>query len=250
MAEAERAAGDGERHPDTVGNAGRLGPRLLLMKAVVLVALALAGAWLARLPSVRAWMAPAGELASMFRDLGWIAVPVFLVGSAGLIAVGVPRLVFCPLAGAVFGFWGGLGVSTVATMGAYLGSFAFVRGRLADAETPYELPPRLAFLKMDPGVSGVVLTRLLPIPGLIGTIALALSPVRKRAFLMGSLIGLVPEAVPLILLGAGLFEGNPKQLAWLGAGALLLIVVSIVLIRRLLKRHARRMQGSMAPPGG
>lgn len=83
----------------------------------------------------------------------------------------------------------------------------------------------------------MILTRLIPVPGLIGTAALSLSPVRKRAFLLGSFIGLVPEAVPLLLLGAGLFESNTKQLAWLGAGALTLVVVSLFLIRRLLRRY-------------
>jgi uncharacterized membrane protein YdjX (TVP38/TMEM64 family) len=219
--------------------AARLGPRLLLAKALILVALAVAGALLARIPAVREATAPAGHLTRYLRDFGLAAVPIYVGASALLIAVGVPRLLFCPLAGAAFGFWGGLLASTVATMAAYFGSFLFLRGRLADRDEPYELPAQLAFLRHDPGVTGVILTRLLPVPGLLGTVALSLSPVRKRAFFLGSLVGLVPEAVPLILLGAGLLDGSPRHLAGLSAVALVLILACFLLIRRLLRRHAQ-----------
>lgn len=217
--------------------AARLGPRLLLAKALVLVALAVAGALLARVPGVREAVAPAGRAATSIRGLGAAAGPLFVVASAVLITFGVPRLLFCPLAGAVFGFWGGLLASTVATMAAYMTSFVFLRGRLADRDTPPELPRQLAFLQHDPGMTGVILTRLLPVPGLLGTVALSLSPVRKRAFFAGSLIGLIPEAVPLILLGAGLLDSRPRHLAGLSVATLLLILGSFLLVRRLLRRY-------------
>ncbi len=227
--------------PEREGQGGALGPvwngtRLLMLKVVMLAALAIVGGLMARHPGVREWMAPAGRVAQGLRNLGWIGAPGFILVSGLLITVGVPRLLFCPLAGAAFGFWGGFATSTVATMAAYFLSFLFIRGRLADRETPFELPPRLAFLRHDPGVAGVILTRLIPVPGLIGTAALSLSPVRKRAFLLGSFLGLVPEAVPLILFGAGLFEGSPRQFAWLAAGALVVVVGCLLLIRRLLRK--------------
>ena len=40
-----------------------------------------------------------------------------------------------------------------------------------------------------------------------------------------------------MLFGAGLFEKDTKHLAWLGAGALVLVVGSLILIRRLLRRY-------------
>lgn len=231
-------AQDNRRTPSPgVSAPGWSGTRWLILKAVALMLLALVGALLARHPGVRAWTSPAGRMAQALGDVGWVGIPVFILGSGALMILGVPRLLFCPLAGAAFGFWGGFVTSTVATMAAYFASFLFIRGRLADRETPFELPPRLAFLRHDPGVGGVILTRLIPLPSLIGTAALSLSPVRKRSFFWGSLVGLVPEAVPLLLFGAGLFERNTKHLAWLGAGALLLIVASLILIRRLLRKH-------------
>lgn len=218
--------------------AARIGPRLLLFKAILLLALALAGAALSRIPAVREALAPAGHVSEWLRNMGGYGIPAFILGTGLLIAVGVPRLLFCPVAGAAFGFGPGLATSTAATMLAYFGTFLFIRGRLADRETPFELPARLAFLRVDPGLPGVILTRLIPVPGLIGTIALSLSPVRRRTYLLGSFLGLIPEAVPLVLLGAGLFEGNPKQLAWLGGGALLLVVACYLLMRRILRRTA------------
>lgn len=226
------------QQPRDNARAARLGPRLLLIKAVLLLALALAGAALSRIPAIREALAPAGHVSEWLRNMGGAAIPAFILGTGLLIAMGVPRLVFCPVAGAAFGFGTGLVTSTTATMLAYFGTFLFIRGRLADRETPFELPPRLAFLRVDPGLPGVILTRLIPVPGLIGTIALSLSPVRRRTYLLGSFLGLIPEAVPLVLLGAGLFEGNPKQLAWLGAGALLLVVACYLLMRRILRRTA------------
>src|SRR4030095_14391051 len=172
---------------EATARAARLGPRLLLIKVGGLAALAIAGALVARLPAVRAWMAPAGHLSDWFRDMGWVGGPVFILATAALIFVGVPRLPFCPLAGAVFGFWWGLVTSTVATMLAYYSSFLFIRGRLAARDEPAELPSRLSFLRYDPGVAGVIRTRLIPVPGLWGTIALSLSPVGRRSFLFGSL---------------------------------------------------------------
>ncbi len=234
----------GDSHPGTdtrretgASHAARVGPRLLLYKSLLLVALALVGALLARLPGVREWLAPAGRLAPLLDRLGWTAAPLFILGSMILITLGVPRLLLCPLAGAAFGFAGGMATITAATMAAYALTFLFIRGCLADRETPYPLPPSLAFLRHDPGLPGVIVTRLIPVPGLIGTMALSLSPVRWRDYLTGSFIGLLPEAVPLVLLGAGLLEGSPKQLAWLGAGALALILACYVMMRRLARRH-------------
>lgn len=230
-------AGDPTPAPAASLHAARLGPRLLLIKALLLGVLALAGALLARIPGVREWLAPAGRLVPILDQLGWTAAPAFTLGSALLITLGVPRLIFCPLAGAAFGFWYGLFLSTLATMVSYIAVFFFVRGRIQDDDTPYSPPAQLAFLRHNPGLPGVIVARLIPLPGLLTSIALSLSPVRRRTYLFGSLIGLVPEAVPLVLLGAGLLDGNPRQLASLGAGALLLILVCYFVIRRLVRKY-------------
>lgn len=221
----------------------RLDPRPLLIKALLLVALAVGGVFLARLPGLREWLGPGGRLSDGLEHLGWIAAPSFVLVVGLLISLGVPRLIFYPLAGAAFGFWGGLAVSSIATMGGYLASFLFIRGRLGGSWNDYRFPAALAFLRFNPGIAGVILARLIPVPGLIGTLALSLSPVTTRAYLIGSLIGLVPEGVPLILLGAGLLRGDPREFVWLAAGAALLIVAAWLLIRYLVNRPRENRQG-------
>jgi uncharacterized membrane protein YdjX (TVP38/TMEM64 family) len=58
------------------------------------------------------------------------------------------------------------------------------------------------------------------------TLGLALSSVSGPAYFVGSLIGLAPEAVPLVLLGAGLLpEGESGWLAWTLAVSLLVVAV-------------------------
>ncbi len=224
----------------------RLGPRILVIKALLLAVLALVGVVIARVPVIHEWIAPAGRLAPMLHELGWAAAPVFVIASALLISIGIPRLLFCPLAGAAFGFWNGMALSTVASMLAYLSVFSILRGGRSRRGKPFSPPDQLAFLRHDPGLAGVIVTRLLPVPGMIGTLALSLSPVTPKAYLVGSFVGLVPEAVPLVLLGAGLIDGNPKHLAWLGAAAVVLILACYFLIRRLLRRFARD-QGQNQP---
>lgn len=222
--------------PSRSSEAARLGPRLLLYKALLLGALAVVGALVARIPGVREWLAPAGRLASYLEHLGWVGGPMFALGSAALICIGVPRLAFCPLAGAAFGFWNGLALSTAGAMLSYLAVFFFVRGRIQDDDAPYVPPPSLDFLRHDPGLPGVIVARLIPLPGLLTSIALSLSPVRRRSYLFGSLIGLVPESVPLVLLGAGMLDGNPKQIASMVAGALILILGCYFVIRRFSRK--------------
>lgn len=230
--------------------AARLGPRILVAKALLLALLALGGAWIARMPAVREWLAPAGHLVPMLDRLGWRAAPIFVVSSALLIAVGIPRLLFCPLAGAAFGFWNGMALSTTASMLAYLTVFVVLRGRRGNPGKPMARSETFAFLRHDPGMAGVIVTRLLPVPGMIGTLALSLSPVGTRDYLLGSLIGLVPEAVPLVLLGAGLLEGHPKHMAWLGAAAVILILACYFLTRRLLRRFGQPGNGPGSPGTG
>jgi uncharacterized membrane protein YdjX (TVP38/TMEM64 family) len=182
-------------------------------------------------------MGPGSAWATWLHRFGAAAAPLFILAAAVLIALGVPRLALCPLAGAAFGFWGGLVTSTVATMEAYMAAFLFVRGRSERARK--ELPASLAFLQHDPGIAGVIATRLMPVPGLVGTMALSLSPVRTGTFFWGSLIGLIPEAAPLILFGAGLIEGEWRHVGWLAAGVVLLVAGCWLLIRHVLKSRSR-----------
>ena len=203
----------------------------------------------ARRPGFQEVLGPAGRYAAFLRDHGAWTIPLFVASTSVLIFLGVPRLLFCPLAGAAFGFWTGLVGSTLGTMLAYLASFLWIRGRRDEVrDLPEPAHPALAFLPRQPGLATVVLIRLLPVPGLLGTAALALSSVRPGAYLLGSLIGSIPQAAPLVLLGAGLLTGDRRQLVWLAVLAVGLILVSGCWMQRR-RRMSGKEQERPAPAG-
>jgi uncharacterized membrane protein YdjX (TVP38/TMEM64 family) len=60
---------------------------------------------------------------------------------------------------------------------------------------------------------GVILLRQLPIHGSFVNLGLGLSHVKHRHFLLGTLIGSLPEAIPATLAGAGLVKTSMASAA-------------------------------------
>ncbi|CAG1006532.1 hypothetical protein MYXO_03486 [Myxococcaceae bacterium] len=216
-----------------------VGPTRVLWKALALLALTVAGVIVFRATPLADLLDPDGATAHRIAELGPAGAVAFVVVMALAVLFGVPRLLFCPLAGALFGFAAGLGITTAATLVAYYTAFVFLRERHTASPPRLLLHPKLAFLGNDPGFGGVVIARLLPLPGMMTTVALSLSGVGHRAYLGGSAVGLVPEALPLVLLGAGLLEGDPRRVAELVVLAVLIVVGSFVLLQSLLRRRLR-----------
>lgn len=214
-------------------------PARVPVKALGLLVLTLLGVLLYRFTPIARFFDPAGEAAAWFAGLGALGPAVFFAGMTVSILIGVPRLLFCPLAGALFGFWGGLAVAMAATLAAYYVAFVFLRERYPGSPPRMLLHPKLAFLGNDPGFGGVVIARLLPLPGMVGTVALSLSGVGHRAYLSGSALGLLPEAVPLVLLGAGLLRGDPRHVAELAVVAVLCVLVPWFLMQKAVRRRLR-----------
>lgn len=210
--------------------------RQTLVKAGILLGVVVLGAALYRLTPVRTWLEPAGELAAWGRRSGWWGVLAFYGGSAALISAGVPRLLFCPIAGALYGFWGGLGLCLLSATTSYFTTFMLVRGRRGSG-TGVALPRRLAFLARNPGFAGVVLARLIPLPGMVITLALSLSSVSKTSYLLGTVLGLIPEAAPLVLLGCGLLHPGPESYVHFAAIAVLLVGSFWFALRQLRRRQ-------------
>ncbi len=240
--DAGHRPGGGAAPPAEVGFGAA---RRVWIKAGILFGVVLLGTLAYRLTPLRDWLQPAGAAAAWVRSAGWIGVGSFYAGSALLIFLGVPRLVFCPVAGALYGFWGGLALSLAAPATSYFLAFLALRGR-AEGPLP-NLPAGLRFLSRDPGMSGVILARLIPLPGMFITLALALSGVGRRKFLFGTLIGLIPEAAPLVLLGAGVVKREAGHPLHFGALALLLVGVFWLAWRRVRRRQNARAQ-SAGPP--
>lgn len=212
--------------------------KAVLIKAGTLLLVASLVAIVYQFTPFKEWVGKAGPLANWFRNLGTYGVVLFGLMSVVLIFVGVPRLLLCPVAGALYGFWGGLGVSVVSTMVSYYVAFLWVRGRRHKGLTRSELPTRLAFLAGDPGFSGVVIGRLMPVPGMLVTMTLSLSNVRDWNYLGGSAFGLIPEAVPAVLLGV--MQDDLRKWGQLAAVALLVVIVGWLALHYLVKHHKKR----------
>jgi uncharacterized membrane protein YdjX (TVP38/TMEM64 family) len=211
-------------------------PRRTLRKALVLLLLAVAGGIICRFTPLKVWLAPAGEVAVWFQQSGPLGAAAFLTGTAVLILLGIPRLLFCAVAGGLYGFWGGIGLCIGATMLSYYLAFLFLRGRRRDGDAPSRLHPKLAFLAHDPGIAGVVISRLVPVPGMLVTLALSLSPVSHRDYVLGSLVGLIPEAAPLVLLGAGMLDPKASNQYRMALLALVCIILAWATIHLIIKR--------------
>ncbi|WP_145998633.1 TVP38/TMEM64 family protein [Methyloterricola oryzae] len=156
---------------------------------------------------------PESEFRGWLASSGYAAPAIFLLASALLTAMGMPRLLFCSMAGMVFGFawgmiWGQLGT----LLGAY-GTFLFARmsgreyilgrfPRVADWARPIE----------SRGWIYVLLIRQLPVAGLYNDILLGISPVRHRDFWIGTALGFLPLGCAATLTGAGLIQGESLQI--------------------------------------
>jgi uncharacterized membrane protein YdjX (TVP38/TMEM64 family) len=208
----------------------------MLFKALVFLAIAIAGAIAYRFTPLKQWLEPAGQAAAWLRHTGVWGVLLLLLGMSALILMGVPRLLFCPLAGALMGFWGGLALSIAGTMLSYYAAFRVIRGRRANEDATPSFHPRLAFLAGHPGFTAVVVSRILPVPGMLVTLALSMSNVRTRTYLGGSMLGLIPEAAPLVLLGAGVLHPAAERFFKVAVAALVCILVAWLVTHYLVRR--------------
>jgi uncharacterized membrane protein YdjX (TVP38/TMEM64 family) len=149
-------------------------------------------------------------------------------------------LFFCVISGMALGFWQGL---LCAQLGALAGSYlAFLAARLAGGEIVGRwLVNRedLRALIRRESLAGVLLARQLPVPALLVNVACGAFSIRHRTFLLGTLAGQLPAAIPCVLIGAGMLRGSPARSAtWISMAAVLAIVLWLV-FRAFLRRVAR-----------
>ncbi len=177
---------------------------------------------LANIESVKYWLL----------SLGWVGPAVWMGIVFVLVASGIPRLLFCPVAGLAFGFWRGLLWTQAATLAGYYVLFLFVRWGGRDFVLRHW--PKVGRLKAHfHGHSAALLVfaiRQLPISGLVINFILGLSPIRHRHFLLGTAFGILPEAIPFTLVASGVFKltgGNTPLYLAAAVGILLLVCGSL-----------------------
>jgi uncharacterized membrane protein YdjX (TVP38/TMEM64 family) len=204
-------------------------------RAFLLAAVLLATGLLAYFVPIRNWHQDAGQLRNAIASAGIWVYPAGIAAVAILVACGVPRLVMCGLAGMTLGFWWGLAVVQTGSLLGYYGVFLFIRWGGRDwALRHWPALRKWADLVHDHGTLGVLLIRQLPIHGGIVNLALGLSNVKHRHYLLGTLLGSLPEAIPATLAGAGLVRPSIQATAsylaiamaalaiiWIGCGYLL-----------------------------
>ncbi len=216
-------------------------PRILMLAFLVVALLALV-----YVSPLRQYLGRLRDISNYIRSLGWYGPVVLSSGIALLVGIGFPRLLFCVLAGMALGFWWGL---FWAQLGTLLGNYAvFLMSRWSGGEWAQRYVARrgkLHSLIQREGMAGVVLARQLPMPGLVINLACGLLPIRHRHFLLGTMLGQLPEAVPCTLIGAGALAASFGQ----SAGAIGLAVALAVLFWSGVRWFLRRQQ-SVRPQSG
>jgi uncharacterized membrane protein YdjX (TVP38/TMEM64 family) len=223
------------------------GSRRVIILAVVLIA-AITGVYCS---PIRSWLANADRVRQVVASLGLWIYPLGIVAGGLMVGCGIPRLVLCLVAGTVLGFWGGLLIGVLGTILGYYCVFMFIRwgGR----EWALHRWPKLnkwAELVKGQGIVGVILLRQMPIHGTITNLGLGLSGMRQRDFVIGTAIGIIPESIPVILVGTGLMKGSPKEIVSRIAIAAICFAVIWILCAYVMKRMRKSRSGTtlMADP--
>ena len=166
---------------------------------------------------------------AQLRSVGCYAPVIYMACVFTLVSIGVPRLLFCPIGGFAFGFIEGLLWTQLATLFGYYVTFLFVRwgGREYVLHHWMKLG-RLQKIFDLPAIPAVIIVRQLPISGLITNLMLGLAPIRHLDFLVGTVIGLLPEAIPFTLVASGTVKlGGGEHIGYVVAATVLLIAVWI-----------------------
>ena len=146
--------------------------------------------------------------------------------------VGAPRLVFCTVGGALFGFIEGLALSQVATL-----PFLFARwGRGAPSEQKLKLVARAQEYLKRRSILDVFLIRQLPVWGAVINLVLGSSDVPLRTFLVGSFFGYLPQSVVFSLIGSGFGETTTLHAVSRMFGAVSMLALFLLIAWRAMKK--------------
>lgn len=207
-----------------------------VFKAILLLLVILGLLGMIYASPLRQYLTRLREINTSLSQLGILAPLIFTLGMAILVGAGCSRLLLCTVGGMAFGFWEGLLWTQLGTLiGSYL-MFLFVRW--GGQELVLRRWPRLGQLHMFMGRRGiltVMLVRQLPIGGIFLNIILGLTPIRHFDFLLGTVIGNLPEAIPCLLIGSSALQLRPEQSIWqivLAIGLLLLVWLGVGLYLR------------------
>lgn len=187
-------------------------------------------------PDLRDYVGNMQAFKHYVKSLGAAGMLGFAVLAGAAITVGVPRLWLCVPAGGLFGFWLGLLVMQVATLGGSYLTFLCLRwAGVQWAIRNLERHAVVRALTRNHTPVSIFMVRQLPIHGAVMNAALAASAVNHRDFLLGSFLGFLPQGIVATLIGSGIGKPNDPRLAsvqlllaLLCAGAVAAMVYRIV----------------------
>jgi uncharacterized membrane protein YdjX (TVP38/TMEM64 family) len=159
---------------------------------------------------------------------------IFFSGGALLIAMGVPRSIISILGGMVFGFFAGTFLSLSAALTGSVVIFYFARlfGRpFFRQKFGQRLKAIEGYLEKH-GFLVVILIRQLPLPCMLVNVLIGLTSVNTAVYMLGSIIGLLPEAAIFALFGSSVREGFTLRV--------LMASISMILLVSSLKIYFRR----------
>ncbi|KAB2847497.1 MAG: TVP38/TMEM64 family protein [Hyphomicrobiaceae bacterium] len=176
--------------------------RRLLILALVVLALLLA----LHFTPLKAWMDDVQALKQQIRAFGWKGYAGFGMASVAAIALGVPRLALCGLAGVLFGFVGGALVSLASGVAGSYGAFLIARWSGRDwAERKLAGAGKgLKEVLSKPTITSIFIARQVPLPAIVVNVAIGMLPIRHSTFLTGTALGYLPSTGIVALAGSSL----------------------------------------------
>jgi uncharacterized membrane protein YdjX (TVP38/TMEM64 family) len=199
---------------------------------------------------VSAYLRQAQQVQQDLHRFGWLAPGVFTGGVALLVAAGLPRLAFCFIGGLTFGFFRGLWWTQLGTfLGCYL-AFLAIRSSWFSRLLPARRWGASSPLLQAHGLAAVILARQLPVPALAVNAGLALSGVGHLDFILGTILGQLPQAIPCVMIGSGLLQASWRQSLGLVALGVVLLAGAWLGLRWLLRARLPLSPGGGPPPAG
>lgn len=206
---------NGAGHPDA--DRVSLSRRGVVVRAIIFglfVAVAVVVGLLVDLPEVE-------EVRESIDEAGLLGALLFAVVYGAITLTPAPKAVLSIAAGTLFGFWQAI---PLVILGAMLGATtAFVLGRALgrDAVEKYvgARIDRVDALLSERGLPAVIAVRLVPvIPFTVINYASGLTGLRRRDYLIGTAIGMLPGIAAYVAIGAYGFELDGRL--WIALGAL------------------------------
>jgi uncharacterized membrane protein YdjX (TVP38/TMEM64 family) len=187
-------------------------------------------------------------------EFGGLAPVVFLLGGALVITLGVPRAVVSILGGLAFGLlWGIVMALTAALLGStviflltkWLGRPLFkqkVGGYLRTIEN----------YSKTHGFLLVVILRQLPLTSLLINVLIGLTSISMGSFILGSVVGLLPEILIFVLFGSSLQESFVLRVSIASTLWIILIIAAKFFLQRspLAQAVIRKLKTLKTTPAG